>query len=223
MADKEEAFPTLRDLLHALGHECNSDDEVSSGIEAYADEYMVEDLGMNLFVDLGEGVEGEGFSLVARMSFYTDDAVHMWSLDLPVTIGEFNRYLDELDLRVARLRAIVELPTTTESSDNDEASIVAVLANLFCTGEGEVIERLGDNWVPVESDATGYASAPVRFLLWNDRLIVGFDDAYVHLFAPIVVKGEIEVGDVLAWFDMGEDATIGLPEFADALNGTLTS
>ena len=91
---EEQEFGTLRELLGALGYESDSDDEVAGLIEEYADTYMDEDLGMNLFVNLGDGDDGEGMSLRAKMSFYTDDAVDMWVLDAPFTVSRFHRYLD---------------------------------------------------------------------------------------------------------------------------------
>lgn len=217
---REPEFATLRELLAALGYKSDSDDEVEGLIEEYADAYMDEDLGMNLFVNLGDGDDGEGMSLRAKMSFDTDDAVEMWVLDAPFTVSRFHRYLDELDLRVGRLRAIVELPAVidaTDGDDEDQLSIAVALATLFGTDEADVLAQLGDNWEPIESDVVGSDSVPARYLLWNDRLIVGLDDLYVHLFVPILANGDVEVGDVVTSFDLGEDETIGLTRFARAL------
>ena len=80
----DQEFATLRELLAALDYESDSEDQVADLIEEYADAYMDEDLGMNLFVNLGDGDDGEGMSLLAKMSFYTDDAVDMWVLERTV-------------------------------------------------------------------------------------------------------------------------------------------
>lgn len=218
---RDQEFATLRELLAALEYESDSDDEVADLIEEYADAYMDEDLGTNLFVNLGGGDDGEGMSLRAKMSFYTDDAVDMWVLDAPFTVSRFHRYLDELDLRVARLRAIVELPPVvdiTSGDDEDQVPITVTLATLFGAEEADVLDQLGGNWVPIESDVMGTDSVPVRYLLWNDRLVVGLDDEYVHLFVPILDNGDVEVGDVMTSLELGDKETIGLAQIARALH-----
>ena len=216
----EPEFETLRELLDALGYDAESDAQVEGLIAEYADTYMVEDLGMTLFVTLGAGDRGEGMFLRAKMSFYTDDAVQMWELDAPFTVSRFNQYLDELDLRIRRLRAIVELPAAENASDADDedaVSIAAALGALFERDENEVINQLGDTWVAIDSDVVGTHSAPVRYLLWDSSLVVGLDDEYVHLFAATVEDGEVEVGEVVSSLDLGDQATIELEEFARAL------
>lgn len=216
----EPEFETLRELLAALGYDAESDAEVKGLIEEYADTYIVEDLGMNLFVTLGEGDDGEGMFLRAKMSFYTDDAVEMWVLDAPFTVSGINQYLDELDLRVRRLRAIVELPAAEDAGDADDEDAVSVagaLGALFERDEVEVINQLGDTWVAIDSDVVGTHSAPVRYLLWDSCLVVGLDDEYVHIFAATVEDGEVEVGEVVSSLDLGDQATIELEEFARAL------
>lgn len=226
LSPREQEFATLRELLGSVGYESDSDDEVAGLIEEYADAYMDEDLGMNLFVNLGDGDDGEGMSLRAKMSFHTDDAVDMWVLDAPFTVSRFHRYLDELDLRVARLRAIVELPPVvdiTGGDDEDQMSIAAALATLFGTDEADVLAQLGDNWVPIQSDVMGTFSNPVRYLLWNDRLVVGLDDEYVHLFVPVLENGEVEVGGVISSFDLGQGETLGLAQFAGFLKAAVAA
>ena len=221
---RDREFATLRELLAALEYESDSDDEVAHLIEDYAVTYMDEDLGMNLFVNLGGGDDGEAMSLRAKMSFYTDDAVDMWVLDAPFSVSRFHRYLDELDLRVVRLRAIVELPPVgdmTGGDDEDQVPITVVLATLFGTDEADVLAQLGDNWVPIQSDAMGTFSNPVRYLLWNDRLVVGLDDEFVHLFVPVLENGEVEVGDVISSFDLGDHETLGLAQFAGLLQAAV--
>jgi hypothetical protein len=218
---REQEFATLRELLAALEFESDRDDEVADLIEEYADAYMDEDLGMNLFVNLGDGDEGEGMSLRAKLSFYPDHAVDMWVLDAPFTVRRFHRYLDELDLRVARLRAIVGLPPVvggTGGDDEEQVPITIALATLFGADEADVLAQLGDNWVPIESDVMGSHSAPVRYLLWDDHLVVGLDDEYVHLFVPSLKNGDVEVGDVITSFELGDEETIGLAQFARALH-----
>lgn len=217
---REPEFETLRELLDALGYDAESDAEVEGLIEEYADTYMVEDLGMNLFVTVGEGDDGEGMFLRARMSFYTDDAVEMWVLDAPFTVSGINQYLDELDLRVRRLRAIVELPAAEDAGDADDedsVSIAGALGALFERDEVEAINQLGDTWVAIDSDVVGTHSVPVRYLLWDSCLVVGLDDEYVHIFAATVEDGEVEVGEVVSSLDLGDQATIELEEFARAL------
>ena len=215
-----QEFGTLRELLGALGYGSGSDDEVAGLIEEYADTYMDEDLGMNLFVNLGDGYNGEGMSLRPKMSFYTDDAVDMWVLEAPFTVSRLHRYLDELDLRVARLRAIVELPPVvdvTRGDDEDQVPIVAALATLFGAEEADVLAQLGGNWVPIESDVPGSDATPVRYLLWDDRFVIGLDDQYIHLFARTLDRGEVEVGDVISSVYLGNSETIRLAEFANLL------
>lgn len=216
----EQQFPTLRELLAALGYESISDGELEGIVEEYADAYMDEDLGMNLFVTLDHECDGEVMVLRAKMSFYTEDAVNMWVLAAPFTVSGFHRYLDELDLRVRRLRAIVELPTAQEATDgvDDQVPIVVALAMLFESDERDVLAQLGNRWVPIESDVMGTDSAPARYLLWDDRVIVGLDDEHLHLFAPIIRDGEAKVGDVITSLALGEDETIGLTQFARALH-----
>lgn len=209
-----EEFATLRELLDALGYDADTDAEVEGLIEEYADTYMDEDLGMNLFVSLREGDDGEGMSLRAKMSFHTEDAVDMWVLDAPFTVSGFNRYLDELDLRVRRLRAIVELPADIDAIEEGGLSIVGALAALFETDEADVLALLGDSWLPMESDVMGNCSIPVRYLLWNDRLVVGLDDEYVHLFAPVIENGDVDAGDVITSLALGDDETMALAQFA---------
>jgi hypothetical protein len=216
----EPEFETLRELLDALGYDAESDAQVEGLIAEYADTYMVEDLGMNLFVNLGEGDDGEGMFLFAKMSFYTDDAVQMWVLDAPFTVSGINRHLDELDIRVRRLRAIVELPDAGEGDADDEGtvSIAGALGALFECDETAVISQLGDTWVAIDSDVVGTHSAPVRYLLWNECLVVGLDDEYVHLFAATFEDGGVEVGEVVSSLDLGDGATIELEEFARAVH-----
>lgn len=216
----EPEFETLRELLDALGYDAESDAQVEGLIAEYADTYMVEDLGMNLFVTLGAGDRGEGMFLRAKMSFYTDDAVQMGELDVPFTVSRINQYLDELNLRVRRLRAIVELPASEDAGDADDEdamSIAGALGALFERDEIEVINQLGDTWVAIGSDVVGTHSAPVRYLLWDLCLVVGLDDEYVHLFAATVEDGDVELGEVVSSFDLGDEATIELEQFTRAL------
>ncbi|MGW5365988.1 hypothetical protein [Actinopolymorpha pittospori] len=218
----ERELATVRDLLAALNYDYGENDDLGDIIEDYVLGYLTEDLGMGLFVDVSEGGEAEELSVYARLSFYTDDTVDMWVLQFPVTVSEFHRYLDELDLRVARMRIVLELPTTEEQTDeDDEVSIVEVVSRLFGVSEGEVIAELRENWRPVASDAMGMSSKPNRYLLWNDCLIVGLDDQYVRLFLPLRTGDDLHVGDVVAWFELGEGETIGITEFARALHNAV--
>ena len=98
--------------------------------------------------------------------------------------------------------------------------ITVTLATLFGAEEADVLDQLGDNWVPIESDVMGTDSVPVRYLLWNDRLVVGLDDEYVHLFVPILENGDVEVGDVISSFDLGDHETLGLAQFAGFLRAS---
>ena len=56
-------------------------------------------------MNLTEGDGWDELSLRPKLSFYTEDTVDMWVLEAPVSVHEFHKYLDELDLRVARERA----------------------------------------------------------------------------------------------------------------------
>jgi len=216
----DEEFQTVRELLVALGRACGDDDDLALHLEDYVVDYLTEHLGENLFVTIDEYEDREALSLYAKMSFYTDDAVNMWTLQFPVTIDEFHRYLDQLDLRVARLRAIVELATDAVDADsNDDVSVVEVLGRVFGASEAQVTQELGDDWCSLFGDdiAEGIASTPVRFLVWADRLVVGLDDEYVHLFAAATNGDTGDVGDVITHFDLGEEETISISEFARLL------
>lgn len=221
----EQEFATIGELLAALEYDCDEDDDMADLIEDYVLGYLAEDLGMGLFVDVNEADEAGELSLHARLSFYTDDAVRMWNLRFPVTVNSFHRYLDELDVRVARKRILLELPSAEEQSDDedDEVSIVEVLSRLFGSSEGEVVGDLGENWRPIVSDAMGWSSKPDRYLLWDDRLVVGLDDQFAHVFVPVRIGDDVEVGDVLIRFLLGEVEMAGVTEFARALEMALGS
>lgn len=219
-------FATLRELLGVLGYDADSDAEVEGLIEEYADTYLEEELGMGLVVNLGAGEAGDGMLLVAEMSFYTDDAVQMWVLDAPFTVGGLHQYLDELDVRVRRLRAILELPPAGHAgvdededtnADEDAVSIAGALATLFERDRSEVVDQLGDSWVSIEGAAMGSHGVPVRYLLWEGCLVVALDEEYVYLFTATVSDGEVEIGEEIATVELGSGTTIGLEEFASAL------
>ena len=151
------------------------------------------------------------------MSFYTDDAVRMWDLECPVTVGEFHSYLDEFDLRVARLRAIVDLPQKATNDVEEPVSITETLARLFETDEAGVIDQLGDYWQPLASDVMGVASQPNRYLLWRNRVVLGLDDENAHLFLPIFFGDTVRVGDVITYIELGEHTTISVAELSEVL------
>jgi len=217
----ERELATVEDLLRALGYELTERSSPADDLEGYVVDHLVEDLGMNLFVNLDD----DSFDLVARMSFYTDDAVNMSSLQFPTTLNRFYRYLDELDIRVARLRAIVDLPDEGDLRDPDgsELAIVEVLARLLQTTKTHVVGELGDDWVPIDSEAMGLASQPVRFLAWAGKLVVGLDDEYLHLFRLEWSDGKPDVGDAIAYFEFGNEGTMSLTDLSTILQRPIES
>ena len=207
--DPNEEFESLRCLVVALGYDCDEEDDPAVILEGYVVDYLDVDLGMGLFVSQ----PGD-----SQLHLQTNRGVSMWGLEFPVTRAEFYNYLDELDLRSKRMDAILELPGTNdgdEAIDSDEqVSVTAVLAELLRATESDVIDQLGSDWRSLESDAGGHYSNPVRFLLWRDRLIVGLDDEYVHLFTPALSHHTVQVDEVLGGFELGATRTLTLMEFA---------
>lgn len=204
-----------------LGYTVADDEDVADIIEDYVLGYLDEDLGMGLFVNLTEGDGGDDLSLQAKLSFYTHDTVDMWALETPISVSEFHTYLDELDLRVARKRTLLELPPPVEETDplSDEPPrpIVDVLARLFGTTVEDVVTELGADWKPVRSEGMGSESKPDRYLLWDARLVVGIDDQYVHVFVPTGAPEDVDSPDVVAWFELGEHETVSLSTVAHML------
>jgi hypothetical protein len=217
----ERELATIEDLLRALGYELAEPSSPADDLEDYVLGYLVEDLGMNLFVNLDD----DSFDLIARMSFYTDDAVNMWSLSFPTTLNQFHRYLDELDIRVARLRAIVDLPAEGDLRDPDESElpIVEALARLLQTTKTHVLGELGDDWVPIDSEAKGLATQPVRFMAWAGKLVIGLDDEYLHLFRLEWSDGKPDVGDAIACFEFGNEGTMSLDDLSTILQRPIES
>ncbi len=207
--------------MRALGYTVNDEEDVADIIEDYVLGYLEEDLGMGLFVNLTEGDGWDELSLRAKLSFYTEDTVDMWVLETPVSVHEFHKYLDELDLRVARKRLILELPPPEEATepciDEPPQPPVEILALLFGSTANEVVSELGDDWQAVRSEGMGSESKPDRYLLWDARLVVGIDDQYVHVFAPTGAPEDVDSPDVVVWFELGEHATVGLSTFASML------
>lgn len=197
----EQEVANIEELLRALNYDFGDLSSSANDLEDYILGYLDEDLGMNLFVNL----DGGEIHLVARMSFYTDDAVNMWSLPFPTTLDKFRNYLNELDVRVARLRAIVDLPTPHDLADRDvsEPSIVETLARLFQTTEPELVDELGADWTPIDSDEVGLASTPVRYLVWAGQVVVGLDDEHLHLLRLESPQREPSVGEVADYFELG--------------------
>ena len=217
----EQEFATPDDLLVALDYDLEQESSSADDLEDYVLGYLDEDLGMNLFVTLGD----DYVDLLARLSFHADEAVHMWSLQFPTTVTKFHRYLDELDLRVARLRAIVDLPGGEDrrDPDGDDPSIPAVLARLFQTTETELVGELGDDWVPIDSEEAGIESQPVRFLAWAGRVVLGLDDEYLHLFRFDGPKTQPDAGAAITSFEFGDGGTMSLTDLSTILRGPTES
>lgn len=207
--------------MRALGYTVHDEEDVADIIEDYVLGYLEEDLGMGLFVDLAEGDGGDELSLQAKLSFYTEDTVDMWILQTPVSVSEFKKYLDELAVRVARKRILVELPSLANEADHVSAatprSIVQILAQLFGTTAEEVVTELGEDWQAIRSDGMGCASKPDRYLLWDARLVVGIDDQHVHIFMPAGAPEDVDSNDVISWFELGDDETMAFAIFAHML------
>ena len=117
--------------------------------------------------------------------------------------------------------AIRELPDpddVTRPPETDElVSVTRVLADLFRVAEIDFVNELGSNWRQVDVESDGLYSSPVLFVLWNETLIVGLDDEYVHLYALATSGGTAEPGELLGGFELGSERTMTLAEFASRL------
>ena len=63
--------------------------------------------------------------------------------------------------------------------------------------------------------------APRSLSALDDRLVIGLDDQYIHLFVPTLESGEVEVGDVISSVYLGDCETIArgvrrLPQLGSA-------
>ena len=173
----DEKFESPRSL--ALSLVCEDDDssleyendETADILEGYALEYLESDMGIGLYVHLPAD---------QQIAMSTNRGVNMWGLEFPITRGDFHKYLDELDLRQQRMDAIRELPDpddVTWPPETDELlSVTRVLADIFRVAEVDFVNELGSNWRQVDVESDGFYSSPVRFVVWNETLIVGLDD-----------------------------------------------
>lgn len=207
-----EQFESPRSLASSLGYECDENDDPADILEGYAVDYLDSDMGMGLYVHLPTD---------QQLALSTNRGVNMWTLEFPITRAEFYKYLDELDLRQQRMDAIRELPDPDEGNEGPETdelvSVTRVLADLFRVAEMDFVKELGSNWRLVDVESDGFYSSPVRFVLWNERLIVGLDDQYVHLYAPAASGRTAEPGELLGGFELGSERTLTLAEFASRL------
>jgi hypothetical protein len=97
---------------------------------------------------------------------------------------DIHSYLEGLDIRVSRLRAIVDPPTSRDLADHDDdaPSIVETLARLFDVAELELVDELGDDWAPIGSDEWASRANPCatwpgrakRWLLWVTSACASF-------------------------------------------------
>ena len=96
-------------------------------------------------------------------------------------------------------------------------SVTQVLADLFRVAEVDFVNELGSNWRQVDVGSDGFYSSPIRFVVWNETLIVGLDDEYVHLYGLATSGGTAEPGELLGGFELGSERTMTLGEFASRL------
>ena len=80
-----------------------------------------------------------------------------------------------------------------------------------------LVSELGDEWVPIDSDEAGIESYPVRFLAWGDRVVVGLDDEYLHLFRLERSDGKLDVGAPITSYEFGEEGTLSLTDLSAIL------
>jgi hypothetical protein len=213
-----EMFESPRSLALSLVSEdyeaslVYENDETADILEGYIAEYLDSDVGMGLFVHLPAD---------QQLSLSVYRGVNMWILEFPITLADFYKYLDELDLRQKRMDALSELPDPDEFIEGTEmdefVSVTRALADLLRVAETDVVNELGSNWRQVDVDLDGYYSNPVRFVLWNERVVVGLDDQYVHLYAPATSGGTGEPWELLEGFELGSENTLTLAEFAPRL------
>ena len=214
--DPDEQFGSLRALLLGLGYPVT--DDLACDLEDYVVEYVDADLGASLIVEQIDDPGSEGIHL------WTLLGVSMWHLEFPVTRQQFWAYLDELDIRSQRMQAILGLPNAQEWADDaikhNEAAMAAGLADLFGTTARAVTDRLGSNLVPIEADASGSHSNPVRLLCWGEKFVIGLDDAYAHLYRLGGTVDDPDADDIVGVCYLGEHDTLPFSEFADFLEST---
>jgi hypothetical protein len=210
--DENEQIESLRALVLSLGYECNENDDPADVLEGYVVDNLDFDIGMGLYVDC---------PVDQQLVLFTNSGVTMWTLEFPITRGEFYKYLDELDLRLQRMDTIRELPDPDEGIEEtgtDELlAVTRVLADLFRVAERDFVKELGSKWRLVHVESDGFYSTPVRFVLWNERLLVGLDDQYVHLYAPATSSHTAGPGEFLGGFELGSERTLTLAEFASRM------
>ena len=220
MASAQDPTPELgsfRALAHALGLDSSSQ-YVVTDVEGWIVDRLDTDLGNSLFVEWTGDADEEHNE---ELHMWTDLGVTMHILTFPLTQAAFFDYLAELDTRSQRMRAIAELPRADEwdqDDDGQEALIAEALATLFSVPEDEVVRKLGSSLTPVATNTMGTFSMPARCLLWQQQLIVGLDDEYIHLFATAFDSdGLIGTGDELSAMPWGDDGDLSLNAFVSWL------
>lgn len=169
-----DEFATLPDLLRGLGHDVTDDAGISAELEDYVESYLYHDASVNL-TDWSGDKSSETLTLDA-------EGVVMWTLPFPVTLTEFHDYLDELDLRIGRMRIVDEIPAPDCEEEDGAEKISAIIALLFGVEADRLRDDLGTSWTSIESEAVGNRSNPVAYICWADSLVVGLDDQYAYVF-----------------------------------------
>ena len=215
--DPDEQFGSLRALLLGLGYPVT--DDLACDLEDYVVEYVDADLGASLIVEQIDDPGSEGIHL------WTLLGVSMWHLEFPVTREQFWAYLDQLDIRVAT-HARDPWPTQRggmgRRSDRAQRGRDGGRSRGACSGRPPVAvtDRLGSNLVPVEADASGSHSNPVRLLCWGEKFVIGLDDAYAHLYRLGGTVADLDADDIVGVCYLGEHDTLPFDEFADFLETT---
>lgn len=206
-----EEFSTLTDLARGLDYEVTAGDHVTTYIEDFAENYIDHDTCISV-LDWTESDSGEGLVLTA------EDVV-MWELGFPATRAQFYSYLDELDLRIGRRRAISRIPEAdADSADEDvPAAITSAFAELFGMSVDRVVRELGLDWEIIDSGAVGSYSFPLRFLAWQRAAVVGIDDEYLYVFGTVEGEEGTDAEDEVWGVQWSETGESGFEEFVQVL------
>jgi hypothetical protein len=212
----DEEFATLPSLLRRLGYDVTDGAGISNELEDYAESYLYHDAYVNL-MDWIENESGESVTLDA-------EGVVMWNLDFPVTLEQFHDYLDELDLRIGRIRIIGDVPAPDDEDDDEAGKICSAMALVFGVDAQRVHDDLGTSWTSINSDAVGYHSNPVAYVSWADHIVVGLDDQYVYAFLT-TVGGDVldaNTGGVIWEGEWTKDGVADYAGFARTLRESTT-
>ena len=207
-----EEFSTLTDLARGLDYEVTAGDHVTASIEDFAENYVDHDTCISV-LDWTESDSGEGLVLTA------EDVV-MWELGFPATRAQFYSYLDELDLRIGRRRAVSRIPDPDDADLADEeapTAITSALAELFGLSVDRVVRDLGLDWELIDSGACGSYSYPLRYLMWQDVAVVGVDDEYLYVFGTVEGEEATDAGDEVWGVQWPEPGESGFEEFVQVL------